>query len=259
MARKDRRLMQHAYREIKRRIITLELQPGQRIDDVHLAGELDLSRTPVREAIFLLGSEGLIEVNSGAGTIVRSLDLLDISQLLEMHLVVSKAVARLAAMRIEPAQIAELQAAAARVEDAIADRDALATTSANSDFHRIEATAAHNKHLEAAAGSIEDQLQRLAYVCFCGLREWSELDGHFRRMGKDHERLIAAYEKGDAEDAEAIALAHVTLFRDRIRHYLLSQDAQFTIKDGELEAVALTTEDIRNRSRSAMSAGDGVA
>ena len=79
MPRKERSLMEQAYAELKRRIITLELKPGQRLDDYELSQELKFSRTPVREAIFLLGAEGWVDIRSKAGFIVRPLDLVDIA------------------------------------------------------------------------------------------------------------------------------------------------------------------------------------
>ena len=83
MPRKERSLMEQAYAELKRRIITLELKPGQRLDDYELSQELKFSRTPVREAIFLLGAEGWVDIRSKAGFIVRPLDLVDIAHFFE--------------------------------------------------------------------------------------------------------------------------------------------------------------------------------
>jgi DNA-binding GntR family transcriptional regulator len=234
--------MQQAYDEIKRRIVTLELLPGQRLDDVALSNELALSRTPIREAIFLLGSEGLIDVKSDAGIIVRPLDLLDTAQLIEMQFIIVKAVSRLAAERIDPKQLRQLRGAADEVEAAIKSRDALAITSRNADFHRIEATAAGNSRLLEVARSIEDERQRLAYVCFGGTRPWGHLDEHFRKVVRDHQWLIEAYDAHDPDRAEKTAVSHVLLFRDRILQYLSVEEPRYTITAGELRAVSLTQE-----------------
>src|SRR6266542_2979268 len=116
MPSKDRAVMEQAYAAIKRRIISLGLRPGQRLDDYQLADELKTSRTPVREAIFLLTAEGLVEIRPRVGFVVRSLDVPDVASLLESHIVLSKAVARLAAQRVTPAGLKEMRTAATAVE-----------------------------------------------------------------------------------------------------------------------------------------------
>jgi DNA-binding GntR family transcriptional regulator len=217
MARKSRARMEQAYDEIKRRIITLELLPGQRLDDVELSTELALSRTPVREALFLLGSEGLIDVKSDAGIIVRPLDLLDVAQLIEMQFVT----------------------AAEEVETAINNKDTLRITSSNAEFHKIEATGAGNGRLLTVVRSIEDERQRLAYLCFGGTRPWGDLDEHFKKVVGHHRSLIEAYHAHDPDRAEETAISHVLLFRDRILRYLSVEEPTYTITAKELEAISI--------------------
>ncbi|MCP9485726.1 MAG: GntR family transcriptional regulator [Gaiellaceae bacterium MAG52_C11] len=241
MPRKDRLLMQRAYDEIKRRIITLELEPGERIDDYQLSVELAFSRTPVREAIFLLGAEGLVDIRTKAGFIVRPLDLIDITHLFEAHVVLAKAVARLAASRATAADLELLSKQAAVVRAAIDARDYLAITAANAVLHRLEATAARNKHLESMAESIHDQGQRLAYLCFGGGGgEWSELSEHFDAVCKHHDEMIAALTAHDADEAERVSTAHVRLFRQRVQRYLDSDAIKdFTLTDEDFALVSL--------------------
>lgn len=236
--------MRQAYDEIKRRIITLELKPGQRLDDYDLSVELKISRTPVREAIFLLGSEGLVDIRTKAGFIVHPLDLLDITHLFEAHVVLAKAVARLAARRATEAGLEAMRATAREVESAIERRDYLAITASNARLHRLEAAAARNQHLQAMAESIHDHGQRLAYLCFGGAGgEWGELDEHFRKVRRHHEQMLAALAAHDSERAEKIATEHVRLFRNRVQAFLVSETIEgFALSDEELETVSLTTE-----------------
>lgn len=240
MPRKDRLLMQRAYDEIKRRIITLELEPGERIDDYQLSVELAFSRTPVREAIFLLGAEGLVDIRTKAGFIVRPLDLIDITHLFEAHVVLAKAVARLAASRATAADIELLSQQAAVVKVAIEHRDYLAITAANAELHRLEAAAARNQHLESMAESIHDQGQRLAYLCFGGGGgEWSELSEHFDAVCTHHDEMIAALTAHDADVAERVSTAHVRLFRRRVQRYLDSDAIKnFTLTDEDFALVS---------------------
>jgi DNA-binding GntR family transcriptional regulator len=227
--------MRQAYDEIKRRIITLELAPGRRIDDIELAEALELSRTPVREALFLLGSEGLIIMRNRAGFTVRALDLADIADLFELHVVMAKAVARLAAVRATDEDIEALAEAAARVDRAIDARDHLEVTRANAALHRREAVAAHNDHFLALANSVHDHGERLAYLCFGGEREWGRLDDYFAKVKIDHACLVDAYRRHAVVEAEQLATAHVRQFMRRVQAWMESEG---------LEDFVLTEEDL---------------
>lgn len=228
--------MEQAYEQIKRRIITLDLPPGERIDDYQLSEELSLSRTPVREALFVLAAEGLVATGGGAGFVVRALDVVNITSLFEAHIVLAKAVARLAGHRATREDVRGMSKAARAVETAIRRRDFLAITSANATLHRLEAAAAHSQHLEAMAKAVHDQGQRLAYLCFGGGgREWGGLDEHFEKVQQQHAALLTAYRDRDSRAAEAMATAHVNLFRERVRGYLASSTLDdLTFSDSEL-------------------------
>lgn len=237
MPKKQRNLMELAYAEIKRRIVTLELKPGQRLDDYQLSTELTFSRTPVREAIFLLAAEGLVDIRSKAGFIVRPLDLLDIAHLFEAHIVLAKALARLAAARVTGDELAAMESKAAEVIENIARRDYLGITAANADLHRLEAAATHNEIIRKMADSVHDQGQRLAYLCFGGVeREPADLARHFEEVTSHHTGMIHALRRRDAKAAEGIAVEHVQLFKRRVQRFL---DAD------ELAGFRLTATDLR--------------
>jgi DNA-binding GntR family transcriptional regulator len=221
MPRKDRSLMEGAYEEIKRRVITLELPPATRLDDRDLSAQLNLSRTPVREAIFRLGAEGFIDLRA-EGFVVRPLDLVDIAHFFEAHIVLSRAVARLAARRATPAQLEQLRAAADGVARFIEQRDYLGITAANAQLHRTEAAAADSTHLGAMAASLHDHGQRLAYLCYGGRGGYSgaNVDEHLRLIADQHEQLLAAIARRDPDAAEAVAVEHVRTFRNRVKQFL---------------------------------------
>src|SRR6516165_6390823 len=241
MPRKAPLLMERAYNEIKRRIITLELAPGQRIDDYELSLEHPFSRTPIREAIFRLAAEGLIDMPTKAGFIVRPIDLIDITHLFEAHLVLAKAVARLAAKRVTPPEIEQMAGVAEEIRSAIERRDYLAITSSNAQLHRLEAAAAHNRHLQSMADTIHDQGQRLAYLCFGGAGgdRSTNLDEHFRKVCAHHDAMLAALGAHDTDAAERIAIEHVQLFRERAQAFVDSGALRgFALSDAELAAVS---------------------
>jgi DNA-binding GntR family transcriptional regulator len=225
--------MEQAYTELKRRIITLEFKPGHRLDDYELSVELKSSRTPVREAIFLLGAEGWVDIKSKAGFIVRPLDLVDIAHLFEAHIVLAKAVARFAAIRVTEEELDAMREAVAEVEAGIKRRDYLTITAVNARLHRLEGEATHNGILFGMAQTVHDQGQRLAYLCFGGTGVRADLEDHFSHVTNHHREMIAALERRDAKAAEEVSLQHVRLFRKRVQEYMASE-VDFELIDEEL-------------------------
>jgi len=230
--------MEQAYANLKRRIITLELRPGERIDDQELSRELRFSRTPVREAIFLLAAEGWVDIRSRAGFIVRPLDVTDVAHLFEAHLVLTKAVARLAAMRVTPDEVRRMREAVTAVESTIAARDFLAVTAANAELHRLEAAATHSHILQGMAESVHDKGQRLAFLCFGGTGARAGLDRHFDTVMSQHRAMVDALEAHDAAAAESVAVAHVRLFLRRVQDYLATE-VDFDISDEDLAGLTV--------------------
>lgn len=240
--------MDRAYAEIKARYMTLRLTPGEWIDDVRLSDELGLSRTPLREALFLLASEGLIRAQPGGGFTVRPLDVSGISSLFEANIVTAKAIAHLVVRRVTPAEITELRETNATVDDAIQRRSAPDIAEANAALHNLEARIARNEYLTVLAARIHDEGQRLGYIAFGGAEDWStnHLDDHFARVGHDHCALIDAYEAKDPDTAEAVAVGHVRLFRERILTYIASSGTDQVDLSGDLMAsIQLTTAEVR--------------
>ncbi|MDD7833834.1 GntR family transcriptional regulator [Paenarthrobacter sp. AB444] len=213
--------MERAYAEIKKQVMTLELAPGAVVDDMQISERLGISRTPAREALFRLASEGLIVADPGkSGFSVKPMDLLDISNLFEAHMVAARAIGRLLAVRATPADIAKLRRAEAKVVKAIERQRPVEVASTNAELHRLEATSTRNGYLGTMACSIHDQGQRLGYLAFGGATSWDSLHDHFLLIQRDHAELIDAYEAGDPDAAESVAARHVVLFRDRILSFL---------------------------------------
>lgn len=242
MPKRDRSVMDQAHRAIKHKIVTLEAQPGERVDDVSLATELGLSRTPVREALFRLSSEGLVTTGPKGGFTVRPLDIVDISELFEAHIVVARATARLLAVRATESDTAELQKANEEIDAAIESGSPAAISAANAQLHRMEASFARNEHLRGLAYSIHDQGQRLAYLSFGGdAGLGANLTGHFQRTCQDHEEALAAVRDRDPDAAERIAARHVHLFRDRVVEFLQVHATDGVELAGDLPAAPLST------------------
>lgn len=226
-ARRNRSLMQEAYEAIKGRIVSLQFRPGERLDERRLEAEVGVGRTPIREALFALSAEGLVEILPNRGASVRPLMLTDIRDLFEVLTLIERFSARLAAPRITDPELRALRAAHAEINRAIRARDHLGITYANSRFHRRIFAASGNGYLGQMYDLLHPQSQRLAYLCFSTeMRARASLREHFARVRADHEAILEHLAHHDADALEKMVAAHVQLFRERVQGLLESGEAE---------------------------------
>lgn len=175
------------------------LRPGDRIFEQDVAAEFGVSRVPVREAIRMLQSEGLVEVRPRRrGVFVRSLDRRELAELFDVREALEVLAARLAARHGDPAEVARLGAFAEQARTAWRDDDVDTMSKANAEFHDQLVRLSGNELL----GSMLEPLHgRLAWL----FRLNKEPD----RVCGEHEDLHAAIADGDAERAAEVASRHV--------------------------------------------------
>jgi DNA-binding GntR family transcriptional regulator len=194
---------------LRRRIVSLRLPPGTRLDEDQLIADLGVGRTPLREAVARLRHEGLVVVLPRRATIVAPLDLADLHQLIEARIVIETDVARRAAGRIGLAEAAALGeiVAAAQVAAAAGDHDAY--LDGDKRFHDAVADACGNVHLAQADKHVNMLSMRFWHL---GFRLAGPPSG-----GDHHSRLLAALGSGDGEAARKLTLEHIENFRGRLR------------------------------------------
>jgi DNA-binding GntR family transcriptional regulator len=203
-----------AYRQIKDRLIMLEIRPGEPINDIALAAELGVGRTPVREAVKRLETDHLVVSYPRRGTFATVVDVTelgaisDIRQLLEPH------AARRAAENASPSLRAELRETAAHIqtlEVVAGDR----TTFINEDMaiHQLIYRATGNPHLEDVLIRYDNLATRIWCLVIDRLPDLAQ---HVR----EHSTLLETIAAGDGDTAAALALEHVTRFERAIRKML---------------------------------------
>jgi len=134
-----------AYRILHARIISGELQPGQKMREVEIAEGLGLSRTPVREAFHRLKSDGLLTQEPNKGAVVRQLDYQSISELYKIREVLEGTAAALAARQISQVELTALYGLL-DLQDA-AKNDVKEASRLNKIFHRTLCQSARNRYL----------------------------------------------------------------------------------------------------------------
>ena len=202
-------LPDHVYAVLKQRILSCALQPSARLVEKNLCDELQVSRTPLREALNRLSHEELVSFQPHAGYRVAPITLEGFRTLIELRAIVEPPAAALAAERATDADIAELRACATLPYDPNDERGFVDYCRANARFHLGVVRCARNPRLENIVMSALDMYQRPTY-----LRIGRQLD--LKNPSAKHHALVDAIERHDAATARDVMLRHLEGGGERI-------------------------------------------
>ncbi|MBB4684513.1 GntR family transcriptional regulator [Amycolatopsis jiangsuensis] len=191
---------------IKRGILTGGLRPGQQLVEADIAEVLQMSKTPVREALKTLVGSGLVVLSRFKGAVVRELDAAAASAIYDLRLLLEPE-----AVRRAVANGADVSVAARALDRAVAageSGDAAGMSLANREFHRALYLGCGNPLLISTLDGLKDQT---ALVSVSGWRS----AGGWRDEAEEHRGILAAATKGDAAAAAAALHEHVTGFVER--------------------------------------------
>ncbi len=201
-----------AYTTLRSGILDGRYPAGERLGEIEVAAEIGLSRTPVREALRRLGSEGLVEVLPNRGARVRTWTVDDLEQTYELRAVLEGLGARRAASRITAEQLAELDRLADEMvgcDPSLGHRppgefDDLAAL--NARFHAVIVTASGSTRLaDTLAGLVQLPLVMRTY------RRYTP--AALARSHAHHRELVDALAAGDGVWAESVMRSHVLAAR----------------------------------------------
>ena len=208
-------LADRAYLAIRDQLIMLDIQPGEPIDDDHLAKTLGVGRTPVREALKRLEGDRLVVSYPRRGTFATGMDIADLAYISEIRLQLEPLAARRAAERAPRTTRAELDELALRVEAVdIVRADRTQVMRWDLSVHRAIYRAANNPHLEDVLIRYDNLATRI-HCMF--LERLSTLD---MQVVAEHVALLRAIAAGEADRAEELAREHVLGFERAIRAVL---------------------------------------
>lgn len=157
-------LTQKAYKVLRRQILNWSLPPGVDVSELELSQQLNMSKTPVREALAQLRSEGFVETFPRRGYRVLPITLADMNELFEARTIIEAECAALAAERVTEAQLDELE----RYADAYYSLDESESLDrfidSNTAFHAAIAAATGNNRLHQLVLAQLDNLERFFYL-----------------------------------------------------------------------------------------------
>ncbi len=203
-------LADRAYAELRDRIVTLRIPPGAPIDEDELGEELEMGRTPVREAIKRLALENLVTVFPRRGTFASEINITDLAHISDVRAVLEGHAAMRAAERISDVQRAELEQLLAELEasEGSTDHDALMALDAR--VHRFIYSCAGNPYMEETLGRYLNLSLRIWYLV---LDRLPHLFDHIH----EHDDVLHAIEAGDADAARDKLAEHIATFEREIR------------------------------------------
>lgn len=206
---------QKTYENLRYRIITQKLAPGQLLKDKELMAAYGIGRTPLREVILKLQSEGLINRVPRAGTWVAPMDFSFLKQITEIRIGLEGIAGELAVRRITPEQLAELEQIIGEAE-ALEQKDIPnieALLHLESRFHQGIFTAAHNPKLEELLRTYQS----------LGARYWHHIAFNHNELSKQissQRDILSAIQKKDEQTTRQLMEDHIKEYMGRIEEHI---------------------------------------
>jgi DNA-binding GntR family transcriptional regulator len=203
------------YMDLRRSISLGHCQPGERLDPDTLAKNYGTSVTPVRDALQMLGQEGLVTIKPRSGYFVTRITLKQLRDMLELREILELAAIERAAARISEAQLEELKHVHAGYtgdDDESSDRYA----SENKRFHYLIARASGNQELAEMLSRLHDRLAR-----YMVLVSTSEMLEH------GHARLIEALRSRDPAKARQVMTDELNQTREKTMERVIQEQGDY--------------------------------
>jgi len=194
---------------LRQRIVEGQLAPGAKLNERELSESLQVSRTPLREAIKMLAAEGLVELLPNRGAVVAQMSVQDVVDTFELIAGLEGQSGELAAARISDAQLAEIRALHYEMLAAFTRRDLATYYRLNALIHSHINAAAGNRVLTQTWANVNARLQALRFRSNFDEAKW-------QRAMKEHDRMVELLAARDAAALRALMVAHLLNKRDAV-------------------------------------------
>jgi DNA-binding GntR family transcriptional regulator len=203
---------------LRQLLVEGRIAPGAKLNERELCEQMKVSRTPLREAIKTLAAEGLVELLPNRGAIAVQLGEADILNTFEVMAGLEGMSGELAAQRITPEELTEIEAMHYEMKAAYTRRDLSAYYRLNAAIHRAFNAAACNPVLTATYNQVNARLQALRFRSNQDGEKWA-------RAMQEHDRMIEALQKRDGAALRAELVAHLGHKRDVVIEQLRALQA----------------------------------
>ena len=200
---------------LRQRIVEGHLAPGAKLNERELSEQLQVSRTPLREAIKMLAAEGLVELLHNRGAAVAQMSEQDVADTFEVIAGLEGQSGELAAQRITEAELAEIRALHYEMLAAYTRRDLPTYYRINAQIHTLINAAARNPVLTQTWRTVNARLQSLRFRSNFDEAKW-------KRAVKEHEQMVEGHAARDAAGMRALLVTHLEHKRDAVLELMRS-------------------------------------
>lgn len=198
------------YENLRYRIITNELSPGQQLFEKELMEEYRIGRTPLREILQELKRNGLLEIIPKLGTRVVNLDMRTLREIIQLRRELEGLAAELATANIKPEDIARLRQLLDSTSQSGSDNLLKTLSSIDIEFHQIIYNSAGNRQLQEI---LESLLYKMSMYWF----QVGFSVGDFHEQFEELEELMSAIEERNAPEARRIMKRHIDHFTSLLK------------------------------------------
>lgn len=200
---------QTAYRSIRANILAQTYPPGSQLREVHISKELGLTRTPVREAIIRLESEGLVCTYPHRGAFVAQLTLKEVEDLFDVREALEIKAAELAIRKANREQLDAIRSALEQHGTLIAASDDGGYQIPVLDFHEVLIKLSHNRELINIWENMRSKI-KLARVTSAMLSQ------RYIKAHEEHRQILAHISAGETQSVRELLVKHIAKARNNV-------------------------------------------
>ena len=203
---------ERAFEKIRNAIFTGKFPPGYQLKEEELAGVLEISRTPVRQAIRSLADQGLVDIRANRRSYVADVNEAQFEEMFDLLAFLESYSTGLACRDFPRDALARMKDLNAEMEETVAPKDNERFLALNREFHALI-------HDNSGSEKVQEMLQRIVqfphnlYLKFGQIPDW-----HNEKSVIEHAQIIDALESGDRDYAELQMKAHTESVRRAFRH-----------------------------------------
>ena len=227
---------------LRRQILTMELEPGQPLDESRLTRLYGLSRTPLREVLRQLSGEGYTLIHENRGAFVSPMDHKSMRHFFLTAPMIYAATARLAARSSTSSHIDALARIQRDFKDAVERRDVDGMVYFNDRFHYQTGVISGNSYLMPSLQRLLIDHARIGQIFW--QQKGDARDDRITTASAHHDRFIEVFAAGDEEEAVRLTLEHWELSRQYMDDYIHPRPLDFEISPFD-ENSAEATADIK--------------
>lgn len=197
-------------------IVEGELEPGKRVPERVLCERFGISRTPLREALKVLASEGLVELLPNRGAVVAPLTVVELDEIIEVMVALEGLAGLLAASRMSDAGLVEVKALHYEMLACHARADLHSYFKLNQAIHLAIIEGAGNATLAQTYGALNGRIRRFRYMANLSGERWDHAVA-------EHEEILAALTRRDSALLSRLLSDHL---RNKYQHLKQAYEAE---------------------------------